>query len=81
MKSLCLIKKSEVVFKDGATKIKHVFLDDQGKVYLGWSDVGQELSDEQICGGDEYKSARAHDYDVEVSEFDGKLRSKVILEV
>lgn len=80
MKDLCLIQPAErTEFKDGSVKMKHLFIDEENKAYTGWTDEGQELSAELSINSDKYNKDRARAYVVVLSEYDGKLRSKVDL--
>jgi len=74
-----LIEKSLTTFSDGKQKIKHLFLDLTGKAYTGWSDIGEELSDELVADLETYDDARAQSYVVRRSEYEGKLRYNVDL--
>jgi len=76
-KSLTLIDVKLVTFKDGGEKMKHLFVDADGKPFTGWTDVGEELPKEQIELSGAYVSARARDYETRVDEYQGRLRYNV----
>jgi len=77
IKKLTLIDVKKVTFKDLAEKMKHLFVDETQKPFTGWTDLGEELPKELIELSGLFNTARARDYNVDVNEFDGKMRYKV----
>lgn len=79
IKDLMLLDKKRIEFKDGQVKIKHLFVDENQKAFTGWSDEGEELSDDLISSSDKFSKERARAFNVELDEYDGKMRSRVDL--
>jgi len=75
--ALCLIAKKEVRFKDGETKIKHLFVNEKGDVYRGWTLPGEELDDTELVSTGAFDSARARELEVDIDEYEGKMRYRV----
>jgi len=74
---LCLIAKKEVKFKDGEIKIKHLFIDSNEKAFIGWTSVEEQESDANVVASGKFEEARARAYDVDVDEYESKLRYRV----
>lgn len=76
-KALMLIEVSPYQAKDGTTKYKHLFLDSENKALSGFSDSNKFAS--QVKDLEFFDPEYAREWEVQRSEFDGKLRLRVVI--
>jgi len=84
-KKLTLISCEPTTLKDKTTgekeiRYKLLFLSETEDVLVGWLDKREAWVDDRIVQADTFQSARAHEYEVKLDSFNGKLTQKVSLE-